>query len=209
VAHESGGVKVRGLFTLLAFLGIPQIAVARHLGLKHPVVSQWAQGHRPMPRQYLEAFEAFVWEALGRKSIAYQDAVLEVIAGGWPGWDRGDAATEPLICKPPPPDAPPVVHQWWAFHVRTLELMDAWDTERHEDELRHEVGELCRAIGGVGLYDDDKLAAYIRGPERIELLAQFERGAQILRDLASLDEGPSLARLRQAIAPRRSRKEPT
>ena|SRR5919108_3892709 len=206
MAIKGGGVLVQNLFKLLAFLGIAQAEVARHLGLKHPVVSQWAQGHRPMPRQYLEAFEAFVWQALRQKYDAYVAAIAQAL--GPDGWSMGQASPDdPLVFKPPPPDAPPVVQQWWAFHRHSCELIDAWETERHADEWRREVGDICRAIGHVGLYDDDKLAAVIQGPERAELLARFERGVQILRDLEQLDQGPSPARLRQAITPRRAPEE--
>jgi hypothetical protein len=153
------GVPVKTLFKLLAFLGVTQAEVGRTLGMPTPAVNRWAKGERALPRRHLEAFEAFVWEHLRRKYDAYVEAIEQELGEeGWRQATQGsDVTQEPLMFKPPPPDAPPVIQHWWAFHVRSLELMDAWDTELQQQGHVDTVKRLCREMGKLALDDSEKL----------------------------------------------------
>jgi transcriptional regulator with XRE-family HTH domain len=51
-----GGIYVKSLFKLLAYLGVSQTQVGQHLGLKKPQISLWANGRRPMSLRYRERY---------------------------------------------------------------------------------------------------------------------------------------------------------
>jgi hypothetical protein len=201
MATKGGGVFVRSLFKLLDFLGVSQVDVCRHLGLKPPVVNLWAKGQRPMPQRHLEAFEPFVWNALALKNDRYTEAMEQQLGEGCGGFITGDVAHEPLMFKPPPSDAPPVVQRWWAFHVRALQLMDEWDIELEQERHVETVEALCRQIGKVALDESDKLRTMIEGPERRQLLDWFTQGQELLQALERIDARPIATRLRRALNP--------
>jgi hypothetical protein len=197
-----GGLYVKSLFQLLALLQIPQRDVCRHLGLSPTFVSLMAKGRRPMPRKHLEAFEAFVWGTLREKNDAYF-AAMDAITGNGPGYPLGDAAHEPLMFKPPPPDAPPVVHQWWAFHVRALELMLAWDIEVNPDPQCREAQALCGKLGQYHLLDPEKFDDIFLSPRRDEIIQLAERLTELGRTVERVDPRPCVDRLRATLQPTR------
>jgi hypothetical protein len=201
-AYHGAGIYVTSLFKLLALLGVTQAQVAELLHVPRPNVSLWASGGKALPRKHLEAFEAFVWKQLGDKTDAYW-AAMEAITGNGPGYPLGDSAHEPLLFKPPPPDSPLIVQQWWDFHVRALALMDDWDVELHQVDHVARVEALIRQLGKLALAEGDKLRAMIEGSERHQLLECFTEGHTLLQALERIDARPIAQRLRTALHPRR------
>jgi hypothetical protein len=102
----------------------------------------------------------------------------------------------------PPPDAPLVVQRWWAFHVRSCQLMDDWAVEIDPLPLCREVGDACRQLMQYGLLDHDKLAEILLTPRRSELLAPAEEIRTHVQTLEAVDPRPMVARLRTALQPR-------
>jgi DNA-binding transcriptional regulator YdaS (Cro superfamily) len=198
---SGGGVSVKSLFQLLALVGINQAQVAQLLHVPRPNVNLWARGHKAMPRKHLEAIERFTWEAVARKNDAYWEA-MDAVTGKGPGYPLGDVAYEPLMFKPPPPDSPPAVHQWWDFHVKVLQLMQDWEVELHQARHEARTKALIRELGKLAVAEDDKLDAMITGPDRHQLLACVSELHTLLEGLDRIDARPIATRLRTALLPR-------
>jgi hypothetical protein len=175
--------------------------VCRHLGLEPPVVNLWAKGKRPMPRRYLDAFEQFVWEAVGRTSARYQDAVERE---GQMSYVRINTDL-PLLAEDPGPDAPLVVQQWWAFHREAVQLMDAWTVEVSPEPLNQELGEVCREVARFGFMDEEsRLGLLLSGtrPALAALRQFFARGGQLVETVERLPPRPLVQSWRRALLPR-------
>jgi hypothetical protein len=199
------GVPVKKLFKLLAFLGVTQAEVGRTLGMPTPAVNRWAKGERALPRRHLEAFEAFVWGHLRRVNDAYLDAMeAELGEDGCRAYLRA-SDEHPFVFPEPPPDAPPVVQRWWAFHMRSCQLMDEWDIELQQERHVETVERLIREMAKIALGEGEKLRAMIEGPERRQLIDWFEEGHQRLQALERINARPIAARLRTALHPPRPR----
>jgi hypothetical protein len=156
MARQATGVSVVNLFKLLALCGVTQMEVCRHLGLKPPVVNLWAKGQRPMPKRYLDTFEQFVWDTLARKNEAYLAAMRRELGDKLARYVQFSVSdAHPYLFPEPPPDAPPVVRRWWAFHCEALRLMDAWNHEVSPDPLNQELGKILREGAKYGLMDDE------------------------------------------------------
>jgi hypothetical protein len=66
-----------------------------------------------MALRHREVFEQFVWSALRRAYDAYYDTMEQELGPeGVAQFTQGNLNQEPLLFKPPPPDAPPVVQRW-------------------------------------------------------------------------------------------------
>jgi hypothetical protein len=199
------GVSVKCLFQLLALLGVTHQQVADLLHTSRPNVTMWARGKQPMPRKHVEALERFTWDALRRKYDTYIQAMDDALGeDGWKVFVKGaDAAHEPLLFKTPPPDAPPVVQQWWDFHVRSLQLMDDWEVELHQARHVERTKALIREVGKLAVAEGDKLDAMIEGPDRHQLLDCVGELHTLLQGLERIDARPIVTRLRTALQPRR------
>ena len=105
---------------------------------------------------------------------------------------------------PPPPEAPPVVQRWWAFHVHVLTLLKEWDVELSPEPLGDEVGEIVLQLAPLATMDPDKrLALLLNRAQRAQLMALGERYCQLLRDLDQVDPRPNAESLRSALLPPR------
>jgi DNA-binding transcriptional regulator YdaS (Cro superfamily) len=197
---SGGGVSVKSLFQLLALVGINQAQVAQLLHVPRPNVNLWARGHKAMPRKHLEAIERFTWEAVAQKNDAYLDAMVHALGdelGRYVRLEVSDA--HPYLFPAPPPDAPPVVQQWWDFHIRALQLMEAWEVELHHERHEATVEALIRQIVKVAVDGGDKLRAMIEGPDP-QLVDWFAQGHELLQALKRLkDARPVATRLRSAL----------
>ena len=150
-----------------------------------------------------EAFKQFVWSALRRAYNAYYDAMEQELGPeGVAQFTWGNLNQEPLMFKPLPPEAPPVVQYWWAFHVKTLALLREWEIELSSEPLCDEVGELVLHLAPLATMDPDKRRAILlSSSQRAEMLTLFERGAQLLRSLEQIDPRPEIEALRSALLP--------
>jgi hypothetical protein len=61
---------VKELFALLRTLGVEQQRVVTTLGVSKTQVSLWANGHQPLPRKRLTAFQHFVEDAIAEQRAA-------------------------------------------------------------------------------------------------------------------------------------------
>jgi hypothetical protein len=103
---------------------------------------------------------------------------------------------------PPPPEAPPVVQRWWAFHVHVLTLLQAWEVELDPAPQCREVREVCRQLAPYALMDDDKLqATFLDSAQRAQVIALFKRGLERLQDLDQIDVRHDVEVLRSALLP--------
>jgi hypothetical protein len=206
MARQGTGVFVVNLFKLLALCGVSQMEVCRHLGLEPPVVSLWANGKRPMPRRHLEGFEQFVWDTLARKNDAYLEAMTQELGDELAKYVQFRVSdAHPHLFPEPPPDAPPVVQRWWAFHCEALRLMDAWADEASPEPLNQELGEVCREVARYGLMDDETRLGLILSGTRPALASLQELStqlAQVLEAFTRLPPRPLVQSWRRALLPR-------
>jgi len=148
-----------------------------------------------MALRHQEAFKQFVWSALRRAYNAYYDAMeQELEPEGVAQFTQSNVNQEPLMFKPSPPEAPPVVQRWWVFHVKALELSP--------EPLCDEVGEIVLHLAPLATMDPDKRRAILlSSTQRAELLPLAERLVVTLHNLEQIDPRSESEALHRALLP--------